>query len=397
MKARHIGLVIVAAAIIVGAITASNLAAHTIVAGPGMIGERVAATAIAVPKDGFAHLRATIAATAKQVLVKEGDSVQTGQLLATLDAPVLALELAQRQAEVRARAASLGLSRTTGIIDQARAGATANADQLQASVIEDRARRQQELERLGSGSSALAEQLRLEAEVARARAQASLSGHLEERGRSEIRIARENLRAADAEVQAATFALRQTQIVSPVDGVVVTRSVDPGDAVLQNATLFEIADPKRLELRAEVDGVVDLRRVRPGLSVSVFGTQGAAQVATGHVRRVGVSVERRPNSAGVATEVGIRPIWIDLEESPETELVLGRRYEVTIDVALRPAPLVVPKSTIRVRDGVSQIAVKGWLWFRDVPVEVVRVDGDVAEIRGIDQGSLQRGALVRIN
>src|SRR5574340_954026 len=66
--------------------------------------------------------------------------------------------------------------------------------------------------------------------------------------------------------------LAKASIRSPIDGVVLTRSVDPGNAVaasLQAVTLFSIAaDLKRMKLQVNVDEA-DVGQVQEGQSASL--------------------------------------------------------------------------------------------------------------------------------
>ncbi|WP_181703252.1 efflux RND transporter periplasmic adaptor subunit [Chthonobacter albigriseus] len=81
---------------------------------------------------------------------------------------------------------------------------------------------------------------------------------------------------ADVEVAAADLRLAETnltkaKILSPIDGVVLSRSVDPGQTVaasLQAPVLFSLAeDLKRMELRVDVDEA-DVGRVAIGQAAS---------------------------------------------------------------------------------------------------------------------------------
>lgn len=73
--------------------------------------------------------------------------------------------------------------------------------------------------------------------------------------------------AAEADLQLAETNLTKAKIVSPIDGIVLTRNVDPGATVaasLQAPVLFEIAgDLRKMELRVDVDEA-DVGEVKVG-------------------------------------------------------------------------------------------------------------------------------------
>lgn len=88
-----------------------------------------------------------------------------------------------------------------------------------------------------------------------------------DRSRSAMDIAEANLAIAQAEVKSQQTDLAKSTIYAPIDGIVLTRSVDPGQTVassLQAPVLFVIAaDLKKMELKAAIDEA-DIGTVRPG-------------------------------------------------------------------------------------------------------------------------------------
>ncbi|MEG2807412.1 MAG: efflux RND transporter periplasmic adaptor subunit, partial [Acinetobacter sp.] len=62
----------------------------------------------------------------------------------------------------------------------------------------------------------------------------------------------ENVRAQQANVDIAQKADRDGTMTSPINGVITQRQVEPGQTVAIGQTLFEIVDPKRLEIQARV-------------------------------------------------------------------------------------------------------------------------------------------------
>lgn len=62
----------------------------------------------------------------------------------------------------------------------------------------------------------------------------------------------ENVRAQQANVDIAEKADRDGTMTSPISGVITLRQVEPGQTVAIGQTLFEIVDPKQLEIQARV-------------------------------------------------------------------------------------------------------------------------------------------------
>jgi HlyD family secretion protein len=72
-----------------------------------------------------------------------------------------------------------------------------------------------------------------------------------------VQIAQANLAVAEADLKLQQADLAKTKIYAPIDGLVLTRSVDPGQTVaasMQAPILFVVAeDLKRMELKATID------------------------------------------------------------------------------------------------------------------------------------------------
>jgi HlyD family secretion protein len=177
-----------------------------------------------------------LSGTVARVLADVNDRVRRGQVLAELDTSKLADQVTRSRA---------GL-----------AVAQANQRQAEATVreAEGNLQRLREVARLSGGKVPSASELAT-AEAALARAQATRSAN----------------EAAVAETRAALSSdetnLRKASIRSPIEGVVLARNVDPGNAVaasLQAVTLFTLAeDLTRMKLAVNVDEA-DVGLVRDG-------------------------------------------------------------------------------------------------------------------------------------
>ena len=94
-----------------------------------------------------------------------------------------------------------------------------------------------------------------------------------DRAITSLASARADVTVAEADVQINETNLAKASIISPINGVVLTRSVDPGSTVASSLSapiLFSIAeDLKKMELRVDVDEA-DVGKVRAGQSAT-FG------------------------------------------------------------------------------------------------------------------------------
>ncbi|HEX4024999.1 MAG TPA: efflux RND transporter periplasmic adaptor subunit [Steroidobacteraceae bacterium] len=210
-----------------------------------------------------------------EVLAQEGDRVRKGQLLARLDTGRLVPQVAKAQAMVEMQqqvVLRLLHGNRPQEIAEARANvaaALADASNAQAQYARTRA-----LER-SSGGRAVSQQDLDSAKAAYDSAEARLAVNqkalaLEQLGsrREDVAEAQAQLRADQADLAAAQQALDDAQLRAPLDSVVRSRLVEPGDisSPQQAAFTLAITDPKWV--RAYVDEP-DLGAVREGMAATV--------------------------------------------------------------------------------------------------------------------------------
>jgi HlyD family secretion protein len=177
-----------------------------------------------------------LSGTVSRVLVDVNERVRKGQVLAELDTARLADQVARSQAAVSAAEAQVRQVRAT--LDEARATLARLEDVLRRSGGEVPSR--QELDA---------------ARAAVARAEANLAS------------AQAGVEEARAALRSDQTNLRKASIRSPIDGVVLARSVEPGNAVaasLQAVTLFSLAeDLTKMTLQVNIDEA-DVGQVKAG-------------------------------------------------------------------------------------------------------------------------------------
>lgn len=232
-----------------------------------------------------AIVKAKVASEVREVLVREGDAVKAGQLIARLDDTEVRWRL--RQAEDQTAAAQAQL---------------------------DVALRQQ------ANNKALVEQ-------------GFISQTALETSVSNAAGARATLQAARAAAEINRKAVRDTEIRAPLSGLVSQRLAQPGERVAIDARLLEIVDLSRMELEVAVapEDVVSLR-VGQAARVTVDGV--AAPVAA-QVARINPS-----------TQAGTRGVLAYLAVEPQPGLRQGLFARAVIDLQRR-STLVVPLSAVR--------------------------------------------------
>ncbi|MDK1374735.1 MULTISPECIES: efflux RND transporter periplasmic adaptor subunit [unclassified Sinorhizobium] len=278
--------------------------------------------------------------------------VRRGDVIATLDATTFRIAVEQARAEVDMAAAALL---------KAEVAAQESAAEL---------KRRDSLHRSGAGS--LVE--RDKAETAKRLADAQL---LE---------ARSGVQRTNAALKQARTNLERTRIHSPVDGVVVDRSIEVGQIVaasLQAPTLFTIAkDLRDMQVNMLIDESA-IGRISPGLRVefTVDAYPG---------RNFGGSVEQVRLSPTTSQNVVTYTVVVKAP-NPELMLLPGMTATARVIVTERNEVLKTPTAAIRFRQsGPRLVPDAAVLWLeragelKPVDVKLGVTDGDMVEIIGAE-------------
>ncbi len=258
-----------------------------------------------------------LSGTVSRVLVDVNDRVKKGQLLVELDAEKLRDQVARSRA---------GL-------------AVAQARVVQANATVDEARgnlaRLQEVARLSGGQvPSRAELAQAQAALARAEADAASS-------RAGVADARASLSVDETN-------LRKASIRSPVQGVVLSRAVEPGNAVaasLQAVTLFTLAeDLARMKLEVNVDeadvGLVHDGQ-KAGFTVSAYPNRSYPATIT----RVSYGSTTKDNVVTYVAELSVA--------NDDLSLRPGMTATAVIAANERNDVLLVPNAALRFTPGAA--------------------------------------------
>jgi HlyD family secretion protein len=167
--------------------------------------------------------------------------------------------------------------------------------------------------------------------------------------RGQYEVSKAQLAAAQAQAGAISAQLVQaqtnvgfTKIIAPVDGVVISRAIDPGATVVasfQAATLFVIAqDLKRMRVLADVDEA-DVGKLRAGMEVDATVDAFPGETFRGKVQQVRYS----PNNVqGVVTYAAVVEV-----DNPEEKLRPGMTATVNVRTNEARGVLRVPNAALR--------------------------------------------------
>ena len=276
-----------------------------------------------------------------KLMVQEGEHVKAGQLLGELDTRAVVLRLAQAQAQSRVREQALQrLQAGSRPEEVAQARAAVAAAQADAELAQQQLARLQAVRQDTAGRAV--SQQDVDNALARSKvAQAQLDNARKAQQlvvlgpRSEdIAQAKAQLEAARAEAALLQHQLGEAQLKAPLDAVVRSRLMEPGDMASPQRPVYTLAitDPKWV--RAYVNEV-DLGRIQPGMAAAVSTDSHPGQALPGRIGYISSVAEFTPKT--VQTEdlrtTLVYEVRILVDDKPD-RLRLG--MPATVRIALRP-------------------------------------------------------------
>jgi RND family efflux transporter MFP subunit len=241
-----------------------------------------------------AIVKAKVAGDVRQITVREGETVQAGQVLARIDTADLDSRLIDRTGALESARAQLALADKTRTMNTR--------------LLNDR----------------------------------FISQNAFDNAESSYNVAQGNVKSMEAQVQIARNALKDAVAVAPLTGVVAKRHVQPGEKVAVEAPLVTVVDLKDLEVQALVPAI-DVPELRIGMPVE-FAVDGFGERRfTGRVERINPSTE--PGTRALLVYVGL----------PNSDAALRSGMFATGRIALAasaPAP-TLPATAVRTEAGQS--------------------------------------------
>lgn len=159
-----------------------------------------------------------------------------------------------------------------------------------------------------------------------------------------VEAARASIGATQAQLTQSQTNVSYTKIYSPVDGIVVTRTIDPGATVVasfQAPVLFVIAqDLRKMRVMADVDEA-DVGRLKEGMETDAVVDAFPGETFHGIVQQVRFSPN---NVSGVVTYSAVIEV-----ENPEEKLRPGMTATVTIKTREAKGVPRIPNAALRYR------------------------------------------------
>jgi len=236
-----------------------------------------------------------------EVRAREGDAVRAGDVLFTIDTQTTLVEREARAAQVEQARAAVETGR-----------AQVRAVEAQVAVLEREAARTRALLASGAGTDQQVSQIEGQLDVAKAQASAAHQAVLQ---------AEAAVTGAEAALSLVDEKVRESTVLAPVDGVVLSRNREPGEVLGAGTNVVTLGDLAHPRLRLYVP------------------------LATLESIAVGSPVEIRLDAEGIApTRGAVSWIAAQAEFTPRDILTPEERVKqvFAVDVALEPGPGIHP-------------------------------------------------------
>lgn len=238
-----------------------------------------------------AVVKAKLGGEVREVLVREGEAVQAGQILVKMDTADYESRLAQAQG---------ALSAAQGQLEIARQARDNNKSLLDKNFI-------------------------------------SKSAY--DNTQNQYAIATANVDSAKGALAVAHKALQDTVIRAPIAGLISSRTVQPGEKVSSDNRLLDVVDLHILEMEAPVP-TQDIGGIRIGQNVRVQ-VDGVAAGVTGRVSRI-----------NPATIAGSRSIMVYIQiANPDSLLRAGMFGQVQLVLEKKTEVLTIPRTAVQYEAG----------------------------------------------
>jgi len=159
---------------------------------------------------------------------------------------------------------------------------------------------------------------------------------------AQVGVSKAQVSQAEASLRTAETNLRYTKIVSPVDGIVVSRNVDVGQTVaasFQTPTLFTIAqDLTKMQIDTNVDEA-DIGRIATGMDVEFTVDAYPETTFTGKVFQV--------RNAPITVQNVVTYDVVIKVDNPDLKLKPGMTTNVAIIISTKQGVVRIPKSALR--------------------------------------------------
>ncbi|MBT5549890.1 MAG: efflux RND transporter periplasmic adaptor subunit [Nitrospina sp.] len=347
--------------------------------------QKVLATGTVTLKTGAeVKIGARISGQVKNLLVKIGDFIRAGEIIAIIEHEDLLSRVARFQADLDAERARQEKIRVEGPLEINTAIAEREELQVQIKLAQKMLERNQKLNQKGFVSNTAVDEA--EEKLAVLRARINLANEELKLEQSQLendsRLAKAMVDKAEANLNEEEIQLTYATITAPIDGIVAFVSTQEGETVvasLNAPTFVTLIDLRKLEVTVFVDET-DIGRIKVGQNAKFTVDTYANQFFKGKAREIHPKAVIKDNVVNYE-------VILDIEKKNVAKLRPEMTANVVVTTGTRKNVLTLPKEAVK-REGKKTFVVmqeNGGL--KDKPVELGWRDGGRIEVvSGLKEG-----------
>lgn len=253
--------------------------------------------------------------------VDVGESVKKGQALAAMDPVDLDALVVSQQSKIDALDSHISMARSRVAEAQAQEAYAAGQAERTGKLVKTNA--------ISQDDDDAATRNHLAAVAAR------------EAAHTAVQAATQDQAAARAALDALTRQKEELTLLAPVDGLIVSRRIEPGSTAVAGEAVLEMIAPSSLWIHLRLNQL-ESAGLAPDLPCRITLRSRPGQTLAGRVLRV------EPLADAVTEELLAKVVF---ETTPNPLPPLGELVEVNLDLPAEPATPVIPAAAIHLQDG----------------------------------------------
>ncbi|MGD8417576.1 MAG: HlyD family efflux transporter periplasmic adaptor subunit [Pseudomonadales bacterium] len=315
-----------------------------------------------VESSNVTHLKTDLNARVASVHVREGDWVEAGDELITLDDSELQLDLTERRADLAKLEADLKSTR----IEQEMVEETTGHYRSMEQVAQKKLKRHQDLMAKRLISQSLLDEVTAQANQATIDYQEHMRALADLPNR--LAAAQAAVDRARAQLERVQLDIDKTRITAPFRGPILSVSVAPGDRSMIGATLADIADADAFEVRLQIPERYG-RRLQTNLARGQTVTARTEDDRVVTLSRLSGQVRPGQSALDAFFEFPV--------EAGSAHTALGRLIELTVTLPEEPSVVALPVQSLYENDRIY--AIEDAAHEGDVPAHEYRLQAITVE------------------
>ena len=355
--------------------------------------QKVLATGTVTLRTGAeVKIGARISGQLKSLMVKIGNLVKAGDIIATIEHEDLLARVAQFRADLKAEDARLTKITQEGPLEVNKLKAALEELNVQVNLAEKMLSRNRVLKSKGIISELEVDKrnerlMVLNAQIKLAEEEIKLE---EARTQNDIRLQEAKIEKALANILEEETQLSYSTITAPIDGVVAFISTQEGETVVASMsapTFVTLIDLKKLEVTAFIDET-DIGKIKPKQKTEFTVDAFPKKIFQAEIREI------RPKAV-IKDNVVNYEVMLEIDQTNRSLLRPEMTANIVVTTGVRNGVLTVPRRAVK-RSGKKSFAVmKEGTHLSEKAIELGWRDGDVQEVKsGINDGE-EVGILIK--